>query len=508
MDIDSLFAEATVARTAATSCAAPKYTATQLDEAIAHQIRLAWNNWCIETNQPSCLYRPHSERCSKFYCTGKRVTVQLYATANVNDAGETLLSSEFLDADGRRVHACSLFCVERDNADLHVHNCSDYFVEQGSRVARPDNGLYACNIHARLHRCDANCQETETDALGFSVCVLSGIRIKRATCVAFGDGTNAETEQIGSKKSNGPRRVDAGRRTKSHAYTVPHGQLQNVNGTELVQDNAQLQEKPLFSDQYSSNTFGDGLREYLTEIYTCAYDVVQLLLFSAERMRIEQHTEQLVHTSICKKLAAYIKNEARHTRPVHLDMCQRIIDRETKRRRCYPRIYVRDGARDRLSSYYAMIVVEFYVQLMYVEKQLSDHNERVRRNKRKRDAGNAKATTPKHKSLETYSFRSVVPIVLALISKGFGNHGQILIERNNFLAIMPETSTIHQLGFVRKTGTHIQNVIKQTIAFALEAKIDVRQLQTTTLQTVFIMDGSESVIDEFLRARRNRISAL
>ena len=250
----------------------------------------------------------------------------------------------------------------------------------------------------------------------------------------------------------------------------------------------------LFPNELTYNTFGDGIATELARWYAQAYASTHLLLFSEQRAAIEVRNRRAVLRDARHRIDSYINGQRKARRPVILATCRQIEMRVLNSRRIYPEMLVPRNARARLTAYYALVCMEFYLQLVQSVCTLMPRFSETMRVVAER--------------FQAVSFASVAPNILDLMHEGLRINGHVIIDAESLLSIFPESQTIDELGINQKTCTDVKKMIKKCIVAATAANEPLERLRTTRLDAIDVIFGDDSVVSLFLGRRRVRLGMM
>jgi len=453
------------------------------------------------------------------------------------------------------LHVCSeRFCAGYEDealSEYHWFDRTDEVRRAGYAFARSSiegGGVYWCPVHTRMHVCTpSRCDNACKNSLGYSVCVLSGKMLQASTSVSFGQGTvvlsremqwqrdaDAETRRqalavqrsamsavenvILAGNSHTLEHSPLGQRStlkkRRHSSATPsptttpkknlfndaatHARTDSaggVGGAGAPQDDvyidADLPADDLFPDSVEQNTFATGIALELARFYAQTYASTYTLLFSEERARLEKRNREAVLREAKHKLASYINAQRKSGRPVLLTTCRQIEMRVLNSKRVYPELLLPRNAKARLNAYYALVCMEFYLQLINCITSLMDRFSESMRTVAER--------------FQSATLASVAPNILDLMHEGLRINGLVIIDVESTLSIFPETDTIDELGVSKKTCTDVKKMLKKCVVAATNYNVPIQQLRTTRLDVLDVIFGSDSVVSLFLGARRERL---
>jgi len=441
---------------------------------------------------------------------------------------------------------------ELADATLHWNECTAD-VARVSPVARDvgtGGGVHWCERHGRMHVCTRACRFTMRNQIGFAVCTLSGRTLGGRIDATFGQGTVVVSRQVqyqrdqearerreamavrrsalaavenvvetGSttvlersplaaktKRARPASTTGDGRRarktlfvdggapssaTAAAAAAAAESAVDDDDDDDDVYIDVDAPASGLFDNSYESNTFGEGIADELVRWYTQAYAAVHLLLFSKQRAQIEYTNRQKTYDDVRHRLASYMAAQRKARAPVCLTLMRQVEQKSMNARRIYPVLLLPRNGTCRLTSYYALISMEFYLQLVAVVTRLHDRF----------DVASRAAAD----QLTDLTFASVAPNIVHLLHEGLKIRGQTIVELERTLSIFPESQTIEALGFPQKQCTEVQKVLKKCVVAAADLSEPLESMRTTHVDIMHIIFGSESVVVRFLEERRRRL---
>jgi len=432
---------------------------------------------------------------------------------------------------------CDDLCAGVGNAELapyHWYDRTDN-IAQVSPICGDSGtggGVHWCMQHGRMHVCTRLCTMTTQSGVGFAVCVLSGRSLAGKVIAAYGQGTVVMTREIEWQRDNENRErretmamrrsamsaiehvVETGststldrspaasttkrRRALSSASAAKKdlfGAVDEVDDDDDAESTVYVDvdapASDLFSNTYEGNTFGDDIALNLARWYAQAYAATHRMLFSDERAAIEQANRQKAVDDVTHRINSYIVSQRKTRQPVCMSLMRQIEQRYMNGRRIYPVMLVPRNGRCRMTSYFSLVCMEFYLQLVAVVTRLYDRFD---------DSSKTAAD-----SLQEMTFASVSPNVLDLLHEGLKSKGQIIVAVERTLSIYPESQTVEALGFPQKTCTEVKKVIKHCIVAATDLSEPLESLRTTHLDILHVMFGDDSIVERFLNTRRTRL---
>jgi len=475
--MDALFAEAERARAAD----ARPFDADDVSLAAARQVHAAWRQLGDDATHVASL-----ARCSSACTRTRRYELRLYACDDDRRA-----SVAFETADGRRVHACvdAALCVARG-----AHGR-----ERTAELRRAGvvDSLDWCAEHARMHAC-ARCTLGELDSLGMRVCVLSGRRLNDALTHAFGEGVSSlhGDAQRRADADGARRRAERSRRAlePSVADRLLDASAKRAHASDDA--DCDFPSPTLFPHHVDDNTFATGIEANLAQFYASAYHTVHRLIFSAERGALEAAKEQRVRAAADKRVARYIRTQRREREPIVLGVCQQYVDHVYSQRHLYDLHLVAAETTRRLTAYWALVSMEFYVQLNAVADRV-------------RESSPPKKVRESADRLATWPIEHALANVLDVMASGFAHTGRTIVPRERWLELYPESLTIKALGIAQGTCTSIKKDVYAVLNRAIECGVPLELVQTTSLESERVMfklaADDASVVTMFLRARKQRL---
>ena len=249
----------------------------------------------------------------------------------------------------------------------------------------------------------------------------------------------------------------------------------------------------LFSNEFESNTFGQGqdIASRLVRLYAQAYATMNLLLFSYERTAIEAKTRRMVENDAIHRIGSYMNEQVKHAEPFVFTKARQLESRALNIRRLYPDLILPPNGSCRLKAYYSMVAMEFFLQISHVMVYLKDTFDGAMR------------TTVER--FQQQAFASVAPNIFDLMREGLLINGITIIEKELLLEMFPESNTMHQLGIETKMCTDVKKMLKQCAWYASSCNVALEKFQTTYLDSIDFLFGGESVVVKFLDARRVRL---
>lgn len=436
------------------------------------------------------------------------------ADANSNDEALMLVDSVRDAASGARLHACVAGVCSGAHRSLHAADRADEL----RRVHYPlvdspltGGGLFMCARHRRVHVCAfATCAHSYENARGVRVCRLSGRTLGAALRASYTAGNTLMSRELAHQRDleETQRRADvAARRTSSaHLDSVLHAgaslELTRANEapTAPLLDlppglyvDVDVPAQDLFPEAAAANTFGDGAAPVLARLYAQAYGSVHLLLFSAQRSRLEEGVRASVLNDARRRLAAYEAQQRKLGEPVWYKEQRQIEDRALNARRTFPLLLLPTNGIVRLTAYYALMAVEMHIQLVQCAQATLATS----------TSADTRAVCERYRDT---NFSKVVPCALDLLATGLMSGTESLIERDLLLAIFPESQTIEALGVPQNVCTVVKKDMKRLFVVALQARTPARLLRATQMPTSTVLHSADSVVSLFLQARRRRLA--
>lgn len=451
-----------------------------IDVGIAKQVHESWRQWAIASNAPTMPY-PAKDKCLPT-CPVERILLTVY---EVEEGAEPVSLAH------AGYHACSKYCTVRGNSGLHARPGTI----PGSRLR---GSVYWCVRHARMHACGPWCDQTHRDNIGRAVCALSGNSLGTACLASYTDGalvsdivlddTGTASAVSAAATSDARQRAAA----SSNQSTFSRRASSHLVESGAVPESPDQPQRGLFGDLMSDNTFQDGAGTWLDERYAEAFVVVDHILFSDERARIERARYWHIYSDAKKRALAYVRRELRAKRPVYLNVCQDIFQTELRRRRLYPTLLVPDKAVHRLVAARTLIILEFYVQLQQAVSLVPAKKF-------------ARRSAEAIKRLFQYQFVHVVPMILQLMREGVIWDGvRVLPEDWVVKAYCPLPAVLVELEYDKRSCTAIRKDLVDVMSALQSQGVTAAHLECTTLDSTFVMHGTDSVVDAFLTARLQR----
>jgi len=491
--------------------------------AIEKQIEHFWAEFRrTQTDEHGVFPLQGTVRCTFGHCQGKRLRGAVVLGVGrgqsaeagpwAGELGEALRLSEA--AAFQHCHACTRFCTHPPGV-----------FRGAKRVAGTGQALcekiFLCERHVKVHVCGPFCQETYKDALGFSKCVLSGLTVAQAEGYSFFDGTRYLWDD-GSSAAAAPA---AGRNARSVTRAVPETSF--VPGEPVgkkgppgggLKNAAPPDDTPcsgMFSGSRAGNTFGDGIAGTLDELYEVSWGAVFLLLFSERRAALEGLRLEKLQKEARRKISGTMLEDLKTGKWVFLDKMMSSHRSIMSSKRVYPgSMVLPQNAKARLNAYYAMVLVEFTVNLFSLCDDLKETEEIAGLIARGNRAACGLAR------IAAYDSRAfAVNCFTLLVSDFSGPDGAEDVifggaHEDPALGLMPESSTVEKLGVPEKICTDIKKDVKYALTMGKKGSNEaMRALRATTIPLEEIYYGKQpdgqhfSVVAEFLNVRRERQSA-
>jgi hypothetical protein len=482
----------------------------------------------------------------------RHFNVRMY---RVVTADPTVREAACVDVGNWLVHACVedicfLGSVER----LHVDDITDEWRHSNGAIARAmteGGGAHWCARHTRMHVCTtADCRQSVRNALGFAVCMLSGRTVSSSARQQFGHGTtvlsaavhrqreqaqrerreenavqrssmaavervvragNTQVDQLspGNRPLLGARarRDDLKRRrlfvvegdeepaeaAASSSNTDNHRNDATSSDDESAYIDLDEPSDDLFGNTLEENTFGDDIAQWLVRSYAQAYATVHLMLFSKERSEFESNVRMQAVKMAEGRLNTYLTAESKPGRFISLPLMRQLEMRALNSKKHLPVLLLTENATKRLTAYYAMIITEFYAQLLSTVAQI-----------KKSLHGTALGTVERFTSASA-QLVTLAPNVLDLMHEGLSIDNHTIIGCETLLHIYPEVQTMNAIGIDTKRCTESMKMLKQLVNVIGESSVSIDDITTTVVDPDFLLFSNRSVIAEFLRRRRSRI---
>jgi len=407
-------------------------------------------------------------------------------------------------------------------------------------------GVHWCPIHTRAHVCTSQCRFTVKNNVGYNICVLSGRTMAGQVNAVFGQGTVVMTDELDWQRrlEQSTRHetlslqrsalaavedvVETGDTTVHDRSPTVHAKKKRrrtiINNKRILFDSSSTTTnndkeeeddddddekddsedtineayidvdepaRDLFDDSVEGNTFGDGISVDLARWYAQAYATTHLLLFSDERNHIEETNRLKVVQDIRHRIMSYITGQRKARLPVSWALMRQIEQRVFNARRIYPVLLVPLNGKRRMTAYFSLVCIEFYLQLVQVVMRIVDKFD--------------EQTRAASDALQEMSFATVAPNILDLMHEGLKIDGRTIIEAERTLSIYPESQTIEALGIPQKTCTEVKKVLKKCVVAVAALAEPLNSIRTTHLDILHVMFGNDSVVMRFLAARRLRL---
>ena len=491
-----------------------------LNRHVEVQLRKLWIEHQLAVNESTNATLPRGP-CQAATCIPQYFGIHIYA---VDPSIPRSQLHEFMiipvdDVDCKSpLHACIekfCYCDNPAYSMYHWKERTDAFADcQFAQSGITGGGVYWCAGHTRMHVCTSNCTNITKTSIGTIVCVLSGREIRQKDEVMYGDGltilthdlederakTSSTIRKIRSAHRSGLTNVQeliqtsTARHTELYGFHAEDTETQQLEHMEFDDEDvyADMDEPAdnLFPDN-EDNTFGAEMTGELNQIYAHAYALVALLIFSDERSKIEARNRHFVRDRAEHQIRNYIDSQKLNKEPVFLDVCQQLQDRAFASRYVYPQLLVAPCGIPRLTAYFAVLVMEFYLQLIDVLHQIAPQ-------------APVRARTYIEKFLG-YPFGSVAPNILDVMREGLSMERQTILRPEPMLGLYPESNTLEELGIPQKLCTEVKKCMKQCIIHAVP-RVPIAQLQITQLDLTAVFNPMEPpVVSQFLIARRHRL---
>jgi hypothetical protein len=191
------------------------------------------------------------------------------------------------------------------------------------------------------------------------------------------------------------------------------------------------------------------------------------LLGSHEREAIEAQKRRQFATRLRSDLDAYCVAQSKARGVVMVDQMQRICTDVTRQIGLAQSLVIDEPLWKIHETYCALLVIEFYFNLVSLPDKLSMH------------LTNEASETIKSQ----FFFENFVPAIMCFMREGLTVKGVVILPRDTFLLRewWPPTATLRTLGIADQTMTHLRTTIQAYIAAANGSNISMRRFEATVL---------------------------
>jgi len=418
-----------------------------------------------------------------------------------------------------RLYASGHVCIRSlCQLDHDVDDDADVTARTLSVLAQPSNvggGVFYCAEHARVHVCvprdgETTCELVQEAARGTRVCALSGRAFDAAPQAAYGDGNTMLSPELAHTLAADAESSRTTKRRRRRNVAAVHDLLEATKTPTASLSRSSTTKTPQAFSSYvdidapASDLFDDvddrdlmfGCVE-LPLLYANAYAFVHLFLMSDERAALERAAHVRRETAARRAVVKYVRAQVRARAPIELLVVESFVTRALDGHRLPTTLCVPDGGRARLTAYWALLAIEFYVQAAAVAaSMLAATGARTSRHAR---AAAAEYTTlpPAH----------VVPCVLRIARDGLLVDGRVVVARERLLALLPDTQIATRLGLVQKTVKNTHKTLMSLVIAALNVtRVPLHALQLTQLPPARVLyEREHSIVALFATARRLRV---
>lgn len=196
------------------------------------------------------------------------------------------------------------------------------------------------------------------------------------------------------------------------------------------------------------------------------------LLASNEREAIEAQKRQQFDARTRSELDAYCaaqrKNKDGVKGVIMVDQMQRICADVARQVGLVRSIVIGEPLWKIMETYCALLVIEFYFNLVSLPDKLSIH-----------------LTAETSETIKSqFFFENFVPAIMHFMREGLTVKGVVILPRDTFLLRewWPPTATLRTLGIADQTMTHLRTTIQAYIAAASGSNISMRRFEATVLE--------------------------
>lgn len=204
----------------------------------------------------------------------------------------------------------------------------------------------------------------------------------------------------------------------------------------------------------------------LFEVYgERACSIVWRLLFSKERGAIERDKASACMARARGEVSSYVTKQLKENRVCSAERAARLCSLEYDRASISKTLVIDLELCKMLETLFALYIIEFYVNLISLPRQLCLHLDE------------ATDTTIKAR----FRFEDFVPAILKMMSEGLTVKNIMMLPNDCLFVseLFPETNTMKLMGMPEQTMTHLQTTIRTYIASADRSKVSMRRFEGT-----------------------------
>ncbi len=217
----------------------------------------------------------------------------------------------------------------------------------------------------------------------------------------------------------------------------------------------------------SANSFFSK-SELLEQYGERACAIIWRLLCSRQRDAIEKVKMMVCRTRAQSDIDAYVLAQRRAGRACFVERFEQLVRAAHERGGLYKRLIVDEALWAIFETYLALLVIEFYFNLVSLPRKLSVHLSRE----------TAETIT------KQFFFEDFVPAILTFMCEGLEVNGVVILPRDTFILRewWPQTTTLRTLGIADQTQTHLISAIRAYIEAMRTANVSMRRLEATTIE--------------------------
>lgn len=418
-------------------------------------------------------------------CSIQHLTsIRLFKTATVTDWTVPVPSGG--------IHVCLPGTCPADSS-LHVVDVTSL---GRAHVSCATDGAYFCSQHMRLHVCSRECKQTMPTESNDQVCVMSGKRVVAALATEFHSGTMLIQGQLAHDLN---ARREERRRAQVHnrrdAVVVNEvfraARMRSSSGASSSSYvDVDTPGDDIFLDTLEGNTFGDGVGMDLNTYYAKIYAVIQKLLTSNDRNRIEFTKRYSARQSTGRRITQYMQSTAVGSIRCLTTMYQ-LQDREVNTRYLTDQVLLPSHSMSRMFAYFTMVCIECHMNIVKGITAKETFNDE---------------DLKQICLYDTLYISTIAHVIFFHMAKGCYLQNEHLIEQENLL-LFPDANTLEQLGFPQRAFTDAEKTVTYCLRLARK-NLQLREMQTTHLEPHQYLFGHHSVVVTFLEARRRRLVGL
>ena len=198
-----------------------------------------------------------------------------------------------------------------------------------------------------------------------------------------------------------------------------------------------------------------------------ACQIIWRLLFSKERGAIERAKQQVCAGRIQGDIASYVSKQSKEHRVLSAEKINRLAWQEYDKASIYKSLVIDLDLCKILETYYALVVIEFYVNLLSLPNRLSLNLD--------------EATSDTIR--KQFNFEHLVPAIVGLMRDGLEVKNVTILPKDCFFINewYPESNTMKQMGIPDQTMTHLRTAISTYIAAADRSHVSMRRFEGTRI---------------------------